>query len=202
MIKLGYRQNYFSGSKGCSMILLMSDSKIIFNGPCMFDYNYVILPTNGGVLSVGSHIGFGSDTKIYCENNIEIGDYCRIPFGTTFMDSNCHYSIQTETMKVYNKKGFVKVGAYSWIGNTSTIMKGAVVPRGSIVASKSFVNINFEHEGEDIFLVGSPAKVIAKNVTRIHSLEMESKLNALFSNSSINFIQNVVFLRKQGVWKQ
>ncbi len=187
MIKLGYRQGYFSGSKRCSMIMLAPDTKLIFNGPCMFDLDYAIRITGKGIVNIGAYIGFGSDTKIYCEESITIGDYCRIPFGTCFMDTNYHYSIHTETGAVHKKSAPIIIGCYNWIGNTSTIMKGTETPDGAIIASKSFLNKNYKKlsDGEkNIVLAGSPAKIVQRSCTRVLSLEMESYLNKWFTTNS------------------
>lgn len=184
MIKLGYKQGFFSGSKGCSMILLASGTKLIFNGPCMFDLDYAIRITGKGVVNIGSYIGFGSDTKIYCEESITIGDYCRIPFGSCFMDTNYHYSIHTESGAVHRKSAPVVIGRYNWIGNTSTIMKGTETPDGTVIASKSFLNKNYRELGngeENLVLAGSPARIVQRNCTRVLSLDMESYLNEWFA---------------------
>lgn len=187
MIKLGYKQGAFSASKGSAMILLASGTKLIFNGPCMFDFDYAIRITGKGVVNIGEYIGFGSDTKIYCEESIIIGDYCRIPFGTTFMDTNYHYSINTKTGQIHRKSAPIHIGRYNWIGNTSTIMKGTRTPDGAIVASKSFLNKDYVKLGngeENIVLAGAPAKIVQNDCTRIISLEIEQIVDNWFLNHS------------------
>ena len=183
MIKLGYKQGLFSAPKGSAMILLASGTKLIFNGPCMFDFDYAIRITEKGVVNIGGYIGFGSDTKIYCEESITIGDYCRVPFGTCFMYTNYHYSINTMTGKIHRKSAPVHIGRYNWIGNTSTIMKGTQTPDGAIIASKSFLNkdyVNLGNGKENIVLAGAPAKIVQNDCTRIISLEIERSVNDWF----------------------
>jgi acetyltransferase-like isoleucine patch superfamily enzyme len=186
MIKLGILQGCFSASKGNAIIYLASESKLIFNGPCKFDYNYAIRITNGGIVNIGAYIGFGNDIKIYSENSITIGDYCRIPFGTCFMDTNFHYSVDTETGIVRPKSAPIVIGKFNWIGNTTTIMKGTHTPNGAIIASKSFLNKDFVKLGENkenIVIAGSPAKIVAENSTRVLSIEAEQELNKWFTNN-------------------
>lgn len=183
MIRLGYKQGAFSAPKGSAMILLASGTKLIFNGPCMFDFDYAIRVTEKGVVNIGKYIGFGSDTKIYCEESITIGDYCRVPFGTCFMDTNYHYSINIMTGEIHRKSAPIYIGCYNWIGNTSTIMKGTRTPDGAIIASKSFLNkdyVNLGNGKENIVLAGTPAKIVQNDCTRIISLEVEKTVNEWF----------------------
>lgn len=186
MIKLGYRQGSFSAPKRSAMILLAPSTRLIFNGPCMIDFDYCIRITGHGVLNLGAYIGFGSDTKFYCEDSITIGDYCRVPFGSCFMDTNYHYSINTVTGNVSRKSAPIYIGKYNWVGNTSTIMKGTRTPDGAIIASKSFLNKDYLMLGngaKNIVLAGAPAKIVQENCTRILSLKIEEYVNTWFYNN-------------------
>ena len=186
MIKLGCIQGYFTGQHGSALILLSQGSKLIFNGPCKFDLDYAIRITGNGIVNIGKCIGFGSETKIYCEEKITIGDYCRIPFGSTFMDTNYHYSIDTVEGIVHKKSAPIHIGSFNWIGNTSTIMKGTRTPNGAIIASKSFLNRDYIKLGngeQNIVIAGSPAKIVRNNMTRVLSLETEELLNGYFKQN-------------------
>ena len=186
MIKFGFRQGSFSGSKGNAMLLLSHGTKLIFHGPCMFDYDYAIRITGHGIVNIGAYIGFGSDTKIYCEESITIGDYCRIPFGNCFMDTNYHYSINTLDGTVHRKAMPISIGRYNWIGNSSTIMKGTCTPDGAVIASRSFLNRDYTELGNgepNIVIAGCPAKIVRNNMTRILSLEMEEYLDHYFNEN-------------------
>lgn len=186
MIKLGVRQGYFTAPSFGGMLLISDGCEIVFNGPCSFDYNYAIRITEGGLVEIGKGIGFGSDTKIYCENHIKIGSYCRIPYGSTFMDTNYHYSIDTQNGTIYRKDGSIEIGDYNWIGNTSTVMKGTKTPIGAIIASKSHLNKDFIKLGEGkkcLVIAGSPAKIVKECNTRVHSYTIEAELNQWFENN-------------------
>lgn len=200
MIKLGYRQGYFSAPTFGGMLLIKDNCQIVFNGPCMFDYNYSIRITSHGIVEIGKGIGFGSDTKIYCENFIKIGDYCRIPYGSTFMDTNYHYSVDIQNGTIYRKDGKIEIGDFNWIGNTSTLMKGTKTPVGTIIASKSHLNKDFVKLGEGkgcLVIAGSPAKIVKENNTRVHSYEIEEELNQWFdSNPDAGKCLEMDFLRK------
>lgn len=183
MIKFGIPQGFFTAPKGGAMFLLDSGTKLIFNGPCKFDCDYVIRITEGGVVNIGAFTGFGSDIKICAEKSITIGEYCRIPFGTCFMDTNFHYTINTESGTVHTKKAPIVIGKYNWIGNTTTVMKGTRTPDGAIIASKSFLNKDFiklSNGAVNIVIAGAPAKIMSENSTRVLSFGMQQKLNEWF----------------------
>lgn len=187
MIQLGYAQGYFSGPKGCAMVFLSENAVLEFNGPCKIDFDYCIRISDNGHVKLGENIGFGSDIKIYCEDYISIGNYCRIPFGTCFMDTNYHYSVSLPEMVVYNKKAPIIIEDYCWIGNTSTIMKGTVLPKGSIVASKSFLNKDFRklsNGEENLVIAGSPASIVRTGMTRVHNIGVEQKITVFFAGNS------------------
>lgn len=186
MIEFGCMQGYFAGQKGGASILLAKGTKLIFNGPCKFDLDYAIRITGNGVVNIGKCIGFGSETKIYCEEKISIGDYCRIPFGSTFMDTNYHYSIDTVEGIVHKKSAPIHIGSFNWIGNTSTIMKGTRTPDGAIIASKSFLNRDYIKLGngeQNIVIAGSPAKIVRNNMSRILPFEVEVHINRYFDQN-------------------
>ena len=182
MIKFGIMQGYFTASKRCAMIFLTAGSKLIFNGPCKFDSDYVIRIT-GGTVSIGAYVRFGNDVKICSENSITIGDFCGIPFGSCFMDTNFHYTINTQTGSVHTKSVPIVIGARNWIGNTTTVMKGTRTPDCTLIASKSFLNkdyIRLGNQAENILLAGSPAKIVAENCARVFSKEMAVMLDKWF----------------------
>lgn len=193
MIRFGYVQGNFSGQKGNAMILLSPDTKLIFNGPCWFDVDCVIRITDKGKVDLGEYIGFGSDTKIYCEDYIKIGNLCRIPFGSTFMDTNYHYSINVNNYEVSRKTKPIIIGERNWIGNTCVIMKGTKTPEGTIIGSRSFLNKDYTKEKEDhsyLILAGSPAKVVGYDFTRILNLNDEINLNKFFRVNKTNIYKD------------
>lgn len=199
MIKLGYRQGVFTAPKGSAMIHITKNAKIIFNGPCLFDYDYAIRVTGYGTLNIGAYIGFGSDIKLYCDNYISIGDNCRIPFGTCFQDSNYHYSINLETSEVTKKNGAIVIGDYNWIGNNCYITKGTVTPIGCIIGARSHCNKDYKalsNNNQDLLIMGSPAKIIKEGITRVFPIAIEYELDKRFLNDpTLTRIKDNVLLK-------
>ena len=200
MIKLGLRQGFFTAPTMGGMLYIQEDGEITFDGPCAFDYNYVIRITNNGKLKIGKNVVFGNDVKICCENSIRIGDFCRIAYCSTFMDTNFHYTINTNNGIIYRKEGSIVVENYNWIGNTSTLMKGTKIPTGCIIASKSYLNKDFIKisEGKNCLIIGgAPAAIIKDHNTRIFSFDIEYKLNKWFKdNPNCNKYENTDFFKQ------
>lgn len=189
MIKLGIQQGCFTACKRGAAILITKNAKIIFHGPCSFDYDYIIRVTNYGTLEIGAFSGFGSDIKLCCNYHISIGDYCRVAFGTVFMDTNYHYTINTDTNTVYRKDASIHIGNFNWIGNSCSIMKGTKTADHTIIGSKSFLNKDYTKDlvpGESVVIAGSPATITGKNMRRIFNVVCEDNLDRRFTQLSGN----------------
>lgn len=198
MIKFGYRQGLFSAEAGSAMIHVTRNAKIIFNGPCLFDYDYAIRVTGNGVLNIGAYIGFGSGVKFYCNSHIIIGNNCRIPYGCCFQDSNYHYSIDLQNNRIGPKNGEIIIGDFNWIGNSCYITKGTITTAGCIIGAHSYLNKNYKtasNNTPNLLIVGSPAKIIREGVSRIFPLDIESELDNLWeTNPNIPYVNGDKYL--------
>ncbi len=104
-----------------------------------------------------------------------------IAFDCIFCDTNFHYIVAADgTVKDGN--GTVHIGSHSWIGNSTTIMRGALLPSHTIVASKSFVNKDFRSygDGAGIVIAGSPGKVVRQGMSCVFSSEQEQNIRTFF----------------------
>ena len=161
MIKIGRHGDYFSIPNKC-YIWLGKNAKIIFRGPCYMGYN-LLLRVESGILDIGEFTGFGTNYRIICFNHIKIGRHVRMTFDGKVVDSNCHYVINTVTNQIRKNTAKIEIEDFCWIGNNTTIMKGVILPKYSIVASGSLLNKNYKKEvveNAPLFLAGSPAKDI------------------------------------------
>jgi acetyltransferase-like isoleucine patch superfamily enzyme len=74
----------------------------------------------------------------------------------------------------------IYIGDYCWIGNRTTISKGAYLPDYTIIASNSLVNKNFSRLGSYNLLTGVPADVKVQNVKRIYDTKFEMLYDTKF----------------------
>lgn len=99
-----------------------------------------VIVTYKGVMSIGSDFLINQKSLLYCANLVTIGDHCRIGWEVQLYDSNFHFIYDCINHRIGNAMGRVVIGHNVWIGNRSTISKGAVIPDYSIVGSNSFVS--------------------------------------------------------------
>lgn len=169
--KLGYKS---SGNGKIS-----NYGEIIFYGPVFF-WGGCIIENLGTMLFRGdTQVGEGSLMLI--RSKLDIGRYTRIGFLSFFMDSDDHYTINTETMKIANNKAPIKIGEYNWIANKAVVKKGTVTPPYTIVASSNtLLSKDYGDIGPYCVLGGIPAKVIGKGIRRIYNYKAELELNNYF----------------------
>ncbi len=187
MIKIGRHGDYFS-IPNKSYIWLGKNAKIIFRGPCYMGYN-LLLRVESGILDIGEFTGFGTNYRIICFNHIKIGRHVRMTFDGKVVDSNCHYVINTVTNQIRKNTTKIEIEDFCWIGNNTTIMKGVILPKYSIVASGSLLNKNYKKEvveNAPLFLAGSPAKVKGYGFKMVLSLTRENEIKNYFQRNPEN----------------
>tara|TARA_R110001632_G_scaffold17995_3_gene56262 strand:- start:3609 stop:4430 length:822 start_codon:yes stop_codon:yes gene_type:complete len=198
MVRMGMNQEYLGTVKGASLIILNSDSKLIFEGNSEFSSNFLLRIEEGAELKLGKGTYFGSSVKLVCIKKVVIGNYTRIGFESQVIDSNFHYTYNVENQKVNPRESEITIGEYNWIGNRTTIAKGTKTESFTIIANSSIVNKDYTKiDDAYVVLAGQPAKVMAKNIRRIYDLELENKIFEIFKNSPENIgeeIQNEIEL--------
>lgn len=178
LIKWGYNQDLMFPSKMPSM-LCMINGILIVNGDITISSGVVFRIL--GTIQFGKRNFIGGGAKILCCKYIEIGNCSRIGFASILCDTNFHY-IQHDR-RVENRIGDVIIGEYVWVGNNSSIVKGAKIPNHAIVSSKSYVNKDLSANGEGVLIAGAPAKIIREGYYRIFSSALETRINQYFTNN-------------------
>ena len=181
MIKLGRNNEFFNGVDGSAFISMASNSKLIFEGPCAISNNYKIRIENGAVLRFGAYTFFGSSIKFVCTTNIYFGKYTRCAYESQIIDTNSHFVLNEKSMKVAHRNGKIIIGEYNWIGNRTTINKGAHTKDYTIICANSMVNKDFSNNEENnIMLGGCPAKIITDGLHRIFDTSLETRISNYF----------------------
>ncbi|MCK4870859.1 MAG: acyltransferase [Gammaproteobacteria bacterium] len=104
--------------------------------------------------------GITCNSMIMVEDSMRIGKDCIIAWDCYLTDSDWH-DISYDGNKI-ERSIPVEIGNHVWIGHGCSVLKGAVIGAGSIVASKSTV-IKGNYQTRAL-LAGSPAKQIKSNV--------------------------------------
>lgn len=173
MIRIG-----FWPMKAHNKTRISSGGTIIFHGSVDIWGGCII--EGDGTLEFGDNVALAESCKVMCMNHITFQDHVRVGYETTFMDTDFHYTINTETLTVHRNTGEVVIGEGSWVSSNCKVMKGSRLPRNSVVAGGCLVNRDYSGEAEAQVFVGTPAKPVKGNTRRIFNVKVEDKLNRYF----------------------
>ena len=136
---------------------LISGALKMHPGSCLF-------VASNASLSTGNHVGFGANTKVVCCKSIIIGDDVRFSWNCQLFDTDFHFLYNIEKKKHYKRLKEIVIGNNVFIGNGSTIGKGTIIPNGCVISCISKVSGDYTNDGENLLLIGNPAKIIKKGV--------------------------------------
>lgn len=183
MIRVGIKDEYVDTSVGNTIWTI--NGTIIFNGPLkMWRGSYIVVAKNAE-LNIGSQqTKLGSNLKIFCFDHISIGNCVRIAWECQIYDTSFHYlELLNRDNEVRPLSSPVSIGDRVWLGNRSTVSKGAVIPDDTVVASSSMVNKDFSQIEPYTMLAGCPAVVKATGLRRIFDRKTEKELDRKFNYS-------------------
>ena len=122
---------------------------------CRFDVG------KGAIVKLGAGTYINPFTTVIIMHKLEIGANCSISWNCQVLDEDFH-ELQYEGKKE-NSSHAISIGDKVWIGSHVSIYKGAVIPRGCVIASNSVVKGQFEEENS--LIAGNPAKIIKRNIS-------------------------------------
>lgn len=118
-------------------LLILGDNVVIRKG-------MRILVKEKAELILSDNVYIGDCNTIISKKRITIGEATRIGNNTVFMDTDFHYIINTDTGIVKDNNKDIYIGENNWIGGNCIIKKGAVTPKGTILAGPfSMINKNY-----------------------------------------------------------
>lgn len=124
-----------------------------------------------GRFKLGNHSYLGSGSRVWCRENVSIGDHVLISHLVDIHDTNSHsldWKLRrAESMELFETGRSVSppdlmnqpivIGDDVWIGFKSTILKGVAIGQGAVVAACSVVT-------KDVppytLVAGNPARVV------------------------------------------
>lgn len=142
-------------NRSCGYLKLMEDTTLDIKGNFVFSSGCRVGVMEGARLTLGS--GYCNyDSKIYCFDNIEIGNDVIISEDVIIRDSDNHKINDSK-----NVSAPIKICDHVWIGMRAIILKGVTIGEGSVVAAGAVVC----NDVPPYTLVGGvPAKVIKENI--------------------------------------
>ena len=186
MISIG-QQGYVATTKPVSNWTI--EGTIVFYGCTAFYQGTYLLVAKDAILTFGnvkssdnfgkSSITIGSNTKIMCFESITIGEFARIPWDVQLIDTSFHY-IENSFGEAQSLTKPIVIGDWVWIGNRSTISRGAVIPNNSVVCSNSMVNKDLSLYGEHCMFAGSPAVKKSEGLSRVWDEHKQAEYDKKF----------------------
>lgn len=99
---------------------------------------------------------------------LTIGEDCMFSYNIKVWAAGHHSILNSEGQRI-NPAQSIKIGNHCWIGHSSMILKGAIVPDGSIIGAASLYTGKFTDT--NAIYAGSPAKKIKENISWTRDLK-------------------------------
>lgn len=139
----------------------------------------------GGMLSIDSHCMVADNVSFFVSKSVAISSNCVIAFNSMFMDSDVHYMIDVNTMRVKNNTRSIFIGKGCWLGGYTMVKKGTILPDYTIVVgpyssiSKDYIKVLEPYS----CIGGNPAKFIKAGFREINNSKWEKYFNNYFCNN-------------------
>jgi acetyltransferase-like isoleucine patch superfamily enzyme len=122
------------------------------------------LRAHEGVLRVGDKAVLGTDVRLTCWLDVEVGDATLVADWTYVADFD---HVHADPHRPVKDQGLVmtpvRVGPGSWLGIRSTVLRGSALGAGTVVAAHAVVRgVHPAH----VVLAGAPARVVADRLER------------------------------------
>ena len=144
-----------------------------------------------GNLVLYNAVRIADGSLIVVREKVTIHEQTRLGFHCFLMDSDEHYTVDVNTMRIFRNTKPIEIGSYNWIANKTVIKKGVRTPDYLIVASSNALLVKDYSELPPYSIIGgTPAKLIKSGIRRIYNPYNESVLNKYFSSGSeINYYE-------------
>lgn len=161
LIQIGYGKvgiSDFKRARGVWQVF----GEVVFNGRAFIMHGCKINVGENGQLIFGDNFNMSTECALVAEKKITIGNNSGISWESLVMDTDFHH-IFDENGQVFNHPKEVVIGDNVWVGCRCTILKGANLPNGSIIAAGSLVTKKLV--GEKSIFGGNPMRVLKENIT-------------------------------------
>lgn len=131
------------------------EGEVEFRGTASLGQGTKVSVGSEGCLIVGNNFRVTAKSEIVCCNRVDIGNDVLMSWDSIVMDTDFHQ------LGDGSRTAPIVIGDSVWIGMRSAILKGACIPRGSVVAAGSTVTKAFDDEQ---CLYGGVNRVLKHNV--------------------------------------
>lgn len=143
-------------NKSCGYLIMHEKASLTVKKDFTIYSGCTIGITKNAKLTIGGgYLNYGS--KIYCFNEINIGENVSISEGVVIRDSDNHELVNTNHIKTKP----INIANNVWIGINAIILKGVTIGEGAVVAAGAVVTKDVPPH---TIVAGVPARVIRENV--------------------------------------
>ena len=164
MIGFGQHFEFPTTSKGTAELFLQG--KMVCKGNVQIGKDVCIKVAESAYFEMGYMACLGSDCRVLCTDKVVLGSNARVGYQTQFIDTTIHQLIDLKTNTKLPMSAPIFVNKNNWIGNRTTVMKGAKTPENCITASNSLLNKDYTSFGQDVIIGGIPAKLLKEKIRR------------------------------------
>jgi acetyltransferase-like isoleucine patch superfamily enzyme len=161
MIKIGFGKVAVTDFKRSRAIWEIYGD-VVFNGKAYLMHGCKLSVMPGAELIFGDDVLVNTECAFVVQKKVEMGNNSGISWESLVMDTDFHY-IYDEAAQVINPPKEVIIGRNVWVGCRCTILKGANIPCGSIIAANSLVTKTLV--GEKNIFGGNPLRVLKSQIT-------------------------------------
>lgn len=160
LIQIGYRAVGIIDNRYERSILQVSKTgKLIFSGRCFLGSGIRMVVT--GHCEIGNNVNVSGNTSIICYEKIKIGDESLISWDCLLMDTDFH-KIYDEHHNQLNSNRAIEIGNHVWIGARASILKGSVIPNGSVIGASTVCAKELEEQ--NCIYAGNPIRRLKSNI--------------------------------------
>lgn len=135
-----------------------NNGEIVFKGKCHLGHGTRI--NNHGTIIFGSNFSISANSIIDCDCSIVFGDDVLLSWDVFIMDHDTHSINDVEGRRINVDKP-IKIGNGVWICCRCTILKGAEVPDGCVLAAGSRISSKCCNENA---IIGDFGKIISTDI--------------------------------------
>lgn len=157
-------------------IIFCNQGELVFGGRTKIHPGARITVMPHARLQLGERVLIGNKNRIVCTRSITIGHDVRFSWEGQMFDTDFHFLTNLNTGHVSRRQLPVVIGDNVFIGNRCTIGKGTVLPNGSVVSCCSKVSGDHSAEGDNLLIVGNPAKVVGHGYNMGNSWYPDSEI--------------------------
>lgn len=149
----------------CRIYVEGSNNNIVLGRKCFLDEADFWIEDDNNAIVFGDKISIHGKTHLAATEGkkITVGKDCMFSSDVVIRTGDSHSIIDAQSCKRINHAKDVFIGDHVWLGNKTTVLKGATVGSNSIVASGAIVT-GVYIQG-NVILAGSPARIVKEGVT-------------------------------------